>query len=67
MSSKRDQLEDYPLFYEEIGSLRSDRSNESSKKESPGRGGLNEDQLAKLSDDLRSPMKDSLGDSNPLQ
>ena len=61
-------LDEYQLFYEEVGRNRSDERSGSSRKENSydRPGGLNEDQLAKLSDDLRTPIKDSSNDSNLL-
>jgi hypothetical protein len=67
MSKPTNNLDNYPLFYEELGRSR-ERSLEPGKKEpafdrTPG---LSEDQLAKLSDDLRTPLKEP-ADSNPMQ
>lgn len=68
MSKYQERLNSYPLFYEEIG-RRSEHSSDQTKKEMAYEqpGGLNEDQLSKLSDDLRSPLRDSSSNSNPLQ
>ena len=64
MSKSSERIDDFPLFYEEIGSGRNDQTLERTKKDSAG---LNEDQIAKLGDDLRSPIKGSSSDSNPMQ
>ena len=63
MSKSKDRIDDFPLFYEEIGSGRNEQ-NERTKKDTAS---LNEDQIAKLGDDLRSPIRSSSNDSNPLQ
>ena len=60
MAKKKSRLDDYPLFYEEIGRGSSEQSLEEAKKaasydRSPS---LSEEQVSKLSDDLRTPMKD---------
>ena len=63
MSRKPDRLEDYPLFYEEIGRNRPGQALEleQTKQEAAyeRNGSLSEGDVAKLSDDLRRPMKDS--------
>lgn len=67
MSKSEDPLENYPLFFEELG--RKDPAVELTKKEIAYERarGLNEDQLAKLSDDIRSPILGRSSDSNPMQ
>ena len=67
MKKHQRNLESYPLFYEELGSNR-ERSIESGKKNDgfSRTHGLSEDQLAKLSDDLRTPIKEP-SETNPLQ
>lgn len=69
MSKKEDHIEDYPLFYEEIGRLQQDRSSGHLQADTAYErtGGLNDEQLAKLSEDLQSPLKNHSGDSNPLK
>lgn len=61
MKKQPDYLEDYPLFYEEIGRKRQGQALAQTKKEaSYGRDcSLSEGQVAKLSDDLRKPIKDT--------
>ncbi len=66
MSKSNDNLDTYPLFYEELSRNR-ERNVEADKKEGFDRTpGLSEAQLARLSDDLRTPLKEP-ADSNPLQ
>lgn len=69
MSKKsNERIDDYPLFYEEIG-RRNDQTLEQTKKESnyDRSPSLNAEDLAKLSDDLRSPLKGNSSESNPMQ
>jgi hypothetical protein len=69
MRKQPDHLEDYPLFYEEIGRNRQGRALAQTKKEASYErtGSLSEGQVAKLSDDLRRPIKGnpSLPPSSP--
>ena len=68
MNKKPEHLEDYPLFYEELTRDR-DRSVEQAKKESAYERstGLSEVEVAKLSEDLRSPMSDPSSETDPMQ
>ena len=68
MSNKPEHLEDYPLFYEGLTRDR-DRSVEQTKKESAYErsAGLSEIEVAKLGDDLRSPMSDPSSETDPMQ
>jgi len=66
MSKSRDDLDNYPLFYEAIGSQTTDQ-NKSAAASQDSRIGLSKEQLSRLSDDLRSPVKNRSNDSNPLQ
>lgn len=69
MSKRPERLEDYSLFYEEIGSDHSEQALEfeQAKQEAAYErdGGLSEGEVAKLSEDLRQPIKDS-SSSNSL-
>ena len=68
--SKRNpkHLEEYPLFYEELARDR-DRNLERAVKDTiyERAASLSEREVAKLSDDLRRPMKDPSSETNPLQ
>lgn len=65
MNKHQRNLESYPLFYEELSSNR-ERTDESKKSLDHDRPGLSEAQLARLSDDLRTPLKEPT-ETNPLQ
>ena len=67
MTDRPDSLENYPLFYEEIGRKRQGRALEQTKKEAAYErsSSLSEGQVAKLSDDLRRPIKGSSPRSIP--
>lgn len=63
MGKQPDDLEDYPLFYEEIGRRRHQgQALEQRKKEASYErdSSLSERQVAKLSDDLRQPIKGTI-------
>ena len=65
---REERIDNYPLFYEEIGH-RNTHSLEQEKKDAvyEHNPGLNADDIAKLGDDLQAPIKDISSDSNPLQ
>jgi hypothetical protein len=59
-----DSLESYDLFYEEIPKQNPDSSSRSDLDKAPG---LSEEQLSRLSEDLRQPIRRQKSNSNPLQ
>lgn len=66
--SKSDRLENYPLFFEEIGPDRNNQSNDSDYQDRYETvAALSEDQLSALSEDLQSPINTSSQSSNPLR
>lgn len=60
MRDQPDHLDDYPLFYEEIGRSPQGQALEQSKQDCAYErdSSLSEDQIVKLGDDLKRPMKD---------
>ena len=66
MSNKYDRIEDYPLFYEEIGP-QAGSAQTPTDTAYDRLSGINDEQLAKLSEDMQSPLKNQAGDSNPIK
>ena len=65
-NDRRDSLSDYALFYEKIENGKSASATRTRKDEYEKDVCLNEDQVAKLSDDLNAPLSKQ-NQTNPFQ
>ncbi|HSX41365.1 MAG TPA: hypothetical protein VLF21_01890 [Candidatus Saccharimonadales bacterium] len=64
---KSDRLEDYPLFFEEIGPDSKNPSSDSDQDRYEAATALSEDQISALSQDLQSPIKTPAQTTNPMR
>ena len=67
MAKKSDSFDNYALFYEKISDKKDKRGQNQTQDTSYDKVSLSEDQLSRLSEDLRSPIPNESAKSNPLQ
>lgn len=66
--SKPDRLDNYPLFFEEIGpGSRRPSADDPEPDRHKAATGLSEEQISRLSDDLQTPMNPPSTKTNPIQ